>query len=243
MNANQINFHCSGLDKLMSEPRSNSTGILSEQCKAELFACYIENRYGRSARPRSKYLAKSALVYTEAEQLYTAHRKVQLKHNDFIIENKYIKGSPRLFMGEDIIHAHEVVLLKCSWDIFSFFRNRTAKLNPRHYWQLQGYMALTGARQGRVVYCLVNTPAPLVEQEKRSLLSAMDLNHDAARRCLRACKELEHSLCFNDIPPHERIGEITVHRSDDNIERLYRRITDCRRFMNEHLFAGSEVVR
>lgn len=245
MNANEINFRCSQLSNLMTEPRNAESGkkTLSETCKAQLFETYVSAKYGRDPEVENKYIMKGLMVEEESLKLYDKMKTGRIKKNDFIIENKYIKGSPALFTGEDIIHADTVILLKSSWDIFSFFRAGSEKLNPKYYWQLQGYMALTGAQKGRIVHCLVNTPDALIEDEKRRLLWKMGIYNDANKTYQRGCNELEKNMRFDDIPVEERINEITVDRSDDNIERLYRRIVDCRRFMNEHLFKQNEVLQ
>ncbi len=245
MNANQINFRCSKLSNLMTEPRSTGTGNnkLSETCKAQLFESYVTAKYGREPEVQNKYILKGLMVEDESLKLYNRLKRTPVKKNDFIIENKYIKGQPALFTGEDIIHADTVILLKSSWDIFTFFRTGAEKLNQQYYWQLQGYMALTGARKGLLVHCLVNTPDVLIDDEKRRLLWKMGIYNDANKTYQRGCNELEKTMRFDDIPVEERINETTIDRSDDNIERLYRRIVECRTFMNENLFTQNETLQ
>ena len=233
--ADSILFRCSSLGHIMTE--SKSKGDLSETTKAHLCDKFVSAKYGRETDIQSKYLKKGLAVEEDAITLYSLETKTLFKKNEFTLSNRYIVGTPDLFTGSIIHEAQCVIDVKSSWDIFTYFRAHRDKLNKMYYWQIMGYMALTGAQIGKIVYCLVNTPDPLLFDEMNRLKWKMGvLNEDTDEVYQQAFKELERLAKYEDIPRSERIHEIVVDRNDADIERIYERVKECRKWMNENLF-------
>lgn len=229
MDANKILFRCSSLGYLMTEPRSKSENI-SETTKTHLVDVFVSNKYGRNTDVVSKYTTKGMLVEEDSLTLYSRFKKCFYMKNEDHLRNSFIKGTP------DIIAEDRIIDVKSSWDIYTFFRNSVDKLNKNYYWQLQGYMALTGKETSTLAYCLVNTPDMLIQDEKRRLQYKMGVIDDTNKTFEEACCELEKLMVYDDIPLIEKVIEIEIKRNDSDIERLYSRIIDCRKYMNEHLF-------
>lgn len=236
MNADAIKFRCSSLGYIMTEPRSKSEG-LSETCKGHLADKYVSEKYGRKTDVQNKYTIKGLQVEEDSITLYSLSKRSFFKKNEQTLCNDFICGTPDLFQGDHIEAATEVVDVKSSWDIFTFFRTTQDKLNKQYYWQLQGYMALTGAKTSRLVYCLVNTPESLINDEKRKLQWRMNvIDPDASKDYVEACKELDKLMVYDDIPREERLNEIIIPRDDKAIQSIYQRVKQCREYMNEKFF-------
>ena len=241
-NAYQILFRCSSLGHIMTESRSKSEP-LSETTKTHLADKYVSAKYGRETDITNKYVRKGLMVEEDSITLYSRYKKEFYKKNEFTLSNRYISGTPDLFTGAMIHDAELIVDVKSSWDIFTFFRNSQAKLNKAYYWQLQGYMALTGAQMAKLVYCLVDTPKPLLYDELSRLKWKMGvINPETDENYNAACKELERLAKYDDMPIAERIIEIDVPRNDDDIERMYQRVEQCRAYMNETFFRAKEIA-
>lgn len=232
---NESLFRCSSLGSIMTDSRSK-TEPLSETTKAFLAEKYVSERYGRETDIVSKYIRKALHVQEDAVGLYSKLKKQLFKRNEFTLSNRYISGTPDLFTGPIIHEAETIIGIKSSWDIHTFFRNNTDKLNRAHYWQLQGYMALTGAQSACLVYCLVNTPQVILTDEINQLQKQMRvLNPGTDKNFQRAATELERLAKYDDVPMHERVIDICVERNDADIERIYERIKLCRKWMEENL--------
>lgn len=236
MDANNIKFRCSSLGHLMTDPRSKSETI-SETTKTHLVDVFVSNKYKRNTDISNRYTNKGMMVEEDSLTLYSRHKKRFFKKNVESMSNEFIKGTP------DIITDTVVIDIKSSWDIFTFFRNNNPdKLNKMYYWQLQGYMALTGRKNALLVYCLVNTPEILIGDEKRKLSYRMGvIDSSVDKTYIEACAEIDRLMIYDDIPMEERVFEIFIERDDAAIERLYSRIKDCRAYMNEYLFKVEEV--
>lgn len=244
MNANDIKFRCSSLGYIMTEPRSKSE-LLSETTKTHLVDKFVSAKYGRETDIQNKYISKGLAVEEDSITLYSRVTKQFFKKNELTLDNEFISGTPDLFTGSIIHEADTIIDIKSSWDIFTFFRTTQDKLNKMYYWQLQGYMALTGAKSSRLVYCLVNTPEPLIYDEKNKLKWKMGvINPETDENFQKACDELDKVMKYDDVPMEERFNEITIERNDADIERLYERVKQCREYMNQYLFKEmfSEII-
>lgn len=210
---------------------------LGESCKTHLVDKYVSAKYGRNTDISSKYTTKGLMVEEDSLTLYSRYKKQFFKKNVERFENEFISGLP------DIDESQIIRDIKSSWDIFTFFRVNPEKLNKMYYWQLQGYMALTGATNSVLAYCLVNTPEILRNDEKRKLYYKMGVIDDTNPEYVAACEELDKNMIYDDIPIDERVKELVVERNDADIQRLYERVKDCREYMNTYLFkVETEVV-
>jgi hypothetical protein len=234
LNANNIKFRASGIGYLMTEARSKSES-LSETTKSHLIDVFVSEKYGRKKDISNKYIEKGLAVEDDSITLLSRYTKRFYLKNDERLFNDFIQGEPDLFEGESIHNAEMIIDIKSSWDIFTFFRTKKDKLNKMYFWQLQSYMWLTGAKESQLIYCLVNTPDMIINDEKRKLMwkmGAIDENETTDK----AFAEMERAMTFDDIPLDERINIIRVERDENAIEQIKNRVIECRDWMNSNLF-------
>lgn len=220
----EILFNCSSLGHLMTDPKAKSE-TLSETTKTHLIDVFIRYKYNRKELITSKYMEKGLMVEEDSMTLYSRFRKQFYVKNDKLLKDDFIKGIP------DIITEKTIIDLKSCWDIFTFFRTKQKPIDKMYYWQLQGYMSLTGKENARLVYCLISTPQELIEDEIRKL----QYKHLSEADYLKAKNQIEFNSIFDDIPDNEKVFEIEVIRNNDDIERLQNRIIECRQFIDEKL--------
>lgn len=216
----------------MTESRSKSETI-SETTKSHLLDVYVTNKYGRSTELQSKFISKGLMAEEDSVTLYSRYSKKFFKKNEEHLSNEFIKGTPDCYIGESINNAELIIDLKTSWDIFTFFRNLGKSINKMYYWQLQGYMWLTGAKKSKLVYCLVDTPEILINDEKRKLMWKSGSIDDSSKEAQEALAELEKQLTYSDIPINERVIEIEIERNDEDLEKLRERIIYCRNYIHQ----------
>lgn len=236
----------------MTEPKSaadKKAGNLSEGAKTHLIDVYVSNKYGRNTDIQNKYVSKGLMVEEDSITLYSRVKKTFLVKNERHFANKWIKGTPDLFdadpsklnfieqngvlVWDGRPHDLTVIDIKSSWDIFTFFRVHTKDINSLYWYQLQGYMALTGATSARLAYCLIDTPAQLIMDEKRKLMYKMGCATEENAEFLEACQELDKLMCYGDIPNEERIIEFQIERDEDAIQMIYEKVQKGREFLNE----------
>lgn len=201
---------------------------LPEGAKTHCIDLFVARKYGRNTDIQNKYTSKGNQVEEDSMTLFCRIKKEFLVKNTEWKFNDYICGTP------DIITPDKITDLKSSFDIYTFFRAKyKANLNPAYYWQLQCYMALTGLKTSSLVYCLIDTPRTIIEDEKRKLWYTMGGNNINQEEYEKGCKELEALHIYNDIPLSERFFEFTVERNDKDIKKIYDRVIQCRKYMKE----------
>ena len=95
-------------------------------------------------------------------------------------------------------------------------------------------MWLTGAKQAELIYCLVNTPESIINDEKRRLSWSMNLiDPDANPDYIEACKEIDRVSLYDDIPRSERIHIIKIERNDEDIEFLKGKVLKARQYLKD----------
>lgn len=250
MNADKLLFRASSVGKLMKEPKS-AKDILSATTKEYLCQLYVKIKYGREKEINNKYFDKGKTQEQTSASLYSMAKNNFYKTNEKNFTNLFVSGTP------DIIDGDTVIDLKTSFDIFTFTKAKNTSINMDYWYQLQTYMALTGCKKALLTYCLVNTPFRIVDGElwkesynhdERNTPSAIELNiianHVYDKKTLleyvdrRACfpvDEIGKSIVDNfiEIPLQERIFEFKIERDDKEIERLYERIKQCRKYIND----------
>lgn len=225
-------FHPSSLGLIMTESRTKEE--FGETCKSHLMECYVSKKYDRYKDISNKYIEKGILAEEDSITLYSRVKKTFYKKNAEVITNDFFVGTPDLFVGESIQSASVIIDLKTSWDIFTFFSVMTKAIEKKYVWQLQAYMDLTGAKQARLVYCLVNTPDKLVVDQKKKLAWTMGvIDSDVDEEYIRACEQVDKNSVYDDIPIEDRYIEFVIDRDQDAIDQAHKRVEKCREFLNQ----------
>lgn len=220
-------FHPSSLGMIMTEAKVKGD-LLGETAKAHLMECYVSKKYGRRKDVTNAYIEKGLLAEEDSFDLYTLVKDKLFVKNKETFSNDWFIGTP------DLIDGQLVVDIKTSWDIFTFFSVMGKAINKMYYWQLQAYMDLTGCTEAKLVYCLVNTPFKLIEDQKKKLMWTMGvIDPEADEAYIKACEMVEKNSNYDDIPMEERYIEFTVPRDNEAIQKAHSRVEFCRNFLNQ----------
>lgn len=214
-------FRCSSLGKLMTASRSKSEP-LSKTTQSYLKQIHTEEVFNRRFEIRSKYLDKGIMVEEESITLYSKVKGELFLKNQERFTNEFITGEPDNIDGK-------IRDIKSSWSFETFPLHEESIPNKDYYYQLQGYMALTGLDEAELIYCLVNTPDLLIEDEKRRQswkLGFMELPVELAM-------EIEDNMRFEDIPENMRVKVFEVKKDNAVIEQIYERVELCRDYLND----------
>ena len=194
---------------------------LSATTKTFLKSLHKQEVFNRRKEIISKYLDKGVQVEEQAITLYSQVCNQFFVKNTERFTNEYLTGEPDNVQG--IVRD-----IKSSWDLDTFPMYEDKIPNTDYYWQLQAYMALTGLNEAELVYCLIDTPIQLIEDEKRRISwknGMMELPEDME-------EEIERNMTYDDIPPELKIKVFKLQRNDKAIKEMYEQIKLCREYLN-----------
>jgi hypothetical protein len=229
-------FRASSIGHLMSEPKAKvdkDAGNLSEGALTHLTDVFIRERYGRQTDISNKYIEKGLAVEEDSITLYSRVKKTFFLKNEEHLENEFVKGTPDIFEGPNIYQAEVIIDIKSSWDIFTYFRNFSKKVNPLYFWQLQTYMWLTGAQSSVLAYCLVNTPEMMIRDEQKKLFYKMACLTEENELYREACDHIELAAIYDDVPLNERVLEFNIPRCEDSIALIKNKVIKGREYLQK----------
>ena len=211
---------CSALGKVMTSPRSKSE-ILSQTAKTYVEEQVLLAKYGIVKTFNSRYTDKGNLV--EDESIKLASEVLELGFilkNDEHFSNDWVTGTP------DVNTASLILDVKSSWDATTFPFFATEIPTKDYFFQLQGYLWLTNKTKALLVYCLVNTPLDMVQDEIRRA----HWNANLLEESLDLIDEVQKRHNFDHIPDNRRVKVFEVERDDEVIEQIKERVELCREY-------------
>lgn len=233
------------LSKKLAKPE------LSATTKNYLQDLYREQYFKRNKAISTKYTDKGIRCEENSLTLYTETQKNLLLKNKVRYNNNFITGEPDNIQG--LIRD-----IKTSWDFTTFPLFDTEVPNKDYYWQLQGYMMLTDTDKAELIYCLVDTPSKLIEDELRRLdwkEHLFDMNGNAIESKIPLivetvsnliysqialetfCQESENVNLhwfdnFSEIDKIHRIKIFDIYRNDEDIELMKQQVFRAREYLN-----------
>jgi hypothetical protein len=217
---------------------------LSDTAKSYLRELYMFHKYGKETvggSERSKYTMKGNSVEDNSIKLLSRlHNTLYLKNID-TFKNDYICGTPDILVKNDQGNYQKVIDIKSSWDGASLLSNLGSPLNQHYYYQVQGYMALTGATEAEVCYCLVSMPDEIINGEKKRIWYIMNPATEENPEYKKTIQKLEDNMTFDEIPEKERIIGFKVERDNDLIQKIYEKVAQCRSWLVEFEEAHMKV--
>jgi hypothetical protein len=204
----------------MTSPRSKSE-ILSQTAKTYVEEQVLQAKYGIVKTFNSRYTDKGNLVEDESIKLASDVLDLGfLYKNDEHFSNDWITGTPD-------VNTNDILLdVKSSWDATTFPFFATEIPTKDYFYQLQGYLWLTNKTKALLVYCLVNTPLDMVQDEIRRA----HWNANLLDESLDLIDEVQKRHNFDHIPDNRRVKVFEVKRDDEVIEQIKERVELCREY-------------
>lgn len=220
-----ILFRCSQLGNLMTASRTKSEA-LSSTAKTLIEDMFRQNELGIYKEFSSRYTDKGNMNEDLGIELASDVLGWSfIVKNEEKFKNDYVVGTP------DLVNKELLADIKCSWSGSTFPMFDTELKNKAYWWQLQGYMMLTGHRQAELVYCLTNTPFEIVESEVRKEHWNLCLIDEVAE--LREAVESLHN--FDHIPNKLKVERFIVDYDEKAIEQLKEKIEIAREYYKKLL--------
>ena len=208
---------------------------LGDSATSYLKEVYVYEKYGKEpigGSERSKYTMKGKLVEEESISMLSRLDNQKYEKNTIRFRNDFLQGEPDIIVSNDG-KAVKIIDIKSSYDFSTLLANIGSPLNPLYKYQVQGYMALTGALEAEVCYCLVNMPQEMINSEKKRIFYALNSVTEENPEYLRQVSKLEENSTFDEVPIHERIIRFPVQRDEELISKIYNRVLMCRSWLKE----------
>uniref|UniRef100_C5CJK9 YqaJ viral recombinase domain-containing protein n=1 Tax=Variovorax paradoxus (strain S110) TaxID=543728 RepID=C5CJK9_VARPS len=198
-------FRCSSIGKLMTEPKTQKEGPLSEGAKTYIRELAAQEIFGVDFEVSSKQMEKGILVEQDSIDLLNRVRGLSLTKNTERRSNDFLTGECDLFDAPGR-RGHDV---KSPWSIATFPIAVADCEDKLYEWQMRGYMALWNAGEWEVNYCLVDTPEKLIGFEP---LAMHVVGH---------------------IPEHMRVTSWTITRDPEKEAAMFQKVMHARAYMAE----------
>lgn len=228
---NEWLVRASGLGALMSKGRGTEFG---ETAMNVIREAVLWNKYGIEKNISSKHIEKGIINEEMSLEMVVRHLflDVDLTAPKKRLANAWIIGEPDLYQNGILIDV------KNSWDGTTFPWFDTEVPTKAYFWQLQGYMFLTGMKSSKLIYMLTDAPEHLIFQEAQrnayklqmlpkyygmSIDALMDIAEDRAR----------NELTFGRIPEEKRIKIFEIERSEEAIQQIKERVEAARKIYEE----------
>ena len=172
---------------------------------------------------RNKYTDKGNIMEDEsidfiADQLGYGF----LIKNEVYYQDEYMHGTP------DIVLKDEIIDVKNSWDA-STFPLFDDDYPTEYYWQLQGYMYLTGRYRSKLIFTLTDTPEKLIYNEAKwySLSQGFDeVDSDIYDMFYK-------NMTYKNIDPKYKRKVFEIERNQDDIDSIIENVKMCRVYIEE----------
>jgi hypothetical protein len=203
MDMKEFKIRASAVGNIMTNSRSKSNP-LSKTTETYLQEWMKEQIYGGQKFTGNKYTEKGLQVEDESIDYISENLGYGfLLKNDMKYENEFMTGTP------DVIHDGVVIDMKNSWDHWTFPIFEKSVPTKDYYWQLQAYMALCNLDKAKLIYTLMDTPEDL----------------------LNAWTDVPYS--YEELDSKYRIKIFEIERNDEDIQKIYDRVKECRTYLEE----------
>lgn len=223
VNWDTYKFRASSLPNLMTKARSKSE-ILSETAKACLREIWIKETFGREKiETRSKFTDKGVSCESDSLELVKQVLGVSYFKNNHELSNDWIKGTPDV-----VVKDRHVIDIKTSWDIWTFAAVDGEKAEKDYFYQLLGYMWLTGLPVAKLMYCLVDTPEEIIADE----LFRLSFKYKEIGQNEEQDKKYRANYIFNDIDPKLRVKEYSFSYVEAEMEAVKGILMEARKYLS-----------
>ena len=218
-----MKIRCSALGKIMTEPRSKSE-VLSETAKSYIQDLFKEKELGIYKDFSSRYTDKGIQMEDQAIQFASDVLGWEfVVKNETRFNNEWLTGEP------DVCTDTLLADIKCSWNGSTFPLFDTELKNKDYYWQLQGYMMLTGHERSELVYCLMDTPPQIIEDEIRRTHWKLCLIEED----LDVRQAVIDTHTFGHIPDEMRVKRFIVEKDEQAFERIKEKVILARNYYQQ----------
>ena len=203
---------------------------LSQTCVSFLQDWVNERLYGRRLEFKSKYTDKGNMVEDGAilyASMFVDGMGLESKNLEHF-EDEFITGTPDIVTGTEWLND-----IKASWSHGTFPLYDKEVPTKDYWWQVMGYMGLTGKTKAKVIYVLMSMPEELISKEAKWQLG---YNYTEEQY-----QEFADQYRYDNLPPWLRLKEFEVLFSEETYQDICNRVLECRAYIENHILPAIEA--
>lgn len=224
MQVKEFKCRASAIGQIMTNDRSGKN--MGQTAKTYCETWLKEQIYNSTKEITTKQMQKGCEVEDVSIDFIADYLNLgMIFKNEERFENDFITGTP------DIITSDTVIDAKNSWDCFSFPLFVNDIPNKNYYYQLNGYMWLTGKIKSILAYTLIDTPEHLIERDaywwcKNNGFEELDGD---------IYEKFYNNQTYKDVDYRFKIKTFKADYNPATIEAIKLRVIECRTYINELL--------
>ena len=199
---------------------------------------YIKEKWGKEVVSVAKDYVPGILNGTLSEHkslsLISELDGVAYRKHKSLIKNKYLKGILDSYLGNSLKKIEKVTDIKTASSMQSLLSLiKDEETNTKYYWQIMGYLAITGANEGEICHCLVSYPERIINDEINKFLQrTKNLGFDGDYIDSQI-QRIKFNMTFDEIPIEQRVVRFKVERDDNAIKNIYEKVKFCRKWLDK----------
>jgi len=231
--------------------KKNAKNELSTTTKNYLTEIHKEVLFKRRSDLKNKYLDKGIQVEDISFTLYSNVSKKPFYKNKERLYNDF-------FQGEPDNKTAKIRDIKSSWDYSTFPFYETEISNKDYICQLNGYIDLTGLEEAELIYCLVDTPFKIINDELRRSdwkFNIMDNDGNIRDESIKLVVEMVSNMLythgglveycnenpavniewfedFREVPENLRVKIFETKKDENLIKTMKEQVVKCREYLN-----------
>ncbi len=156
------------------------------------------------------------------------------KKHKCLIKNRYLKGILDCYLGSSLKRISKVMDIKTAASMQSLLSLiKDEETQSKYYWQIMGYLSITGAEEGEVCHCLVSYPERIITDEiNKFLLRTKNLGFDG-EYIESQIHRIRFNMTFDEIPIEQRVVRFKVQRDAEAIKNIHHKVKFCRKWLND----------
>ena len=214
-------FRCHNAGALLTEPKLKSeAGQLSLTAKTMIEAMWLKNTFGYREIVTTDAMTKGLRLEQESMALaQTVLGGAFRSKNRETFKNDFIIGTP------DIILTDYVEDIKTCYNLRTFFEAEPTKL---YLTQAQCYMALTGRKSYRLIYCLVPNADDAIIKECERVAWQYGRDYENEDYIAHCSQIKANNDCIAKIPIEQRVKVFEFEHDAEMVAKIYGQIEKAR---------------
>lgn len=212
--------------------------LISKANENVLRTIYSREKYKKYPQSSSKDYSLQIVNGTMSEKVSlelsgeVLDRKIKVSKDR--ISNEYLKGIIDGYTGRTVYKANHIYEIKTAANYETFLNNANSeKERSDYYWQVMGYLSITGAKKGTIIHTCVSYHPDIITQEIGRYLAKIRGLNIPSEIVDKSINRIRNNMTFDDIPKNQRVATFTVERNEEEIELIRKKVLSFRVWLND----------
>lgn len=226
------------LEELQNKRDESGHHIINSAAQKYLWFIYLQRKFGSfpniiTGYEGNPYAPNGTRKEPHVISLIEDITGIKVFRNKVRQKNDYLHGIIDAFDNEipaESISIHEI---KTTSDRIKFNFRRRYPLDKHKFLQAQGYLAISGKDNAIIHYCLLDYPDSVICQQKDLHYKRFIGINNSSEGFSGYWDKQERAMLHGTIPQKDRIFSCSVDRNEEAIDKIYRKVVDCRTWLTE----------